>query len=129
MTKNQSPTMCKHCHMPHPSYDYHGNPSAKNVLLELRKRYEKLPPNERMFRMENWAVRKGLRRNAVIRTFQPKDVKGNPIGEPRKKPEGGNVVMCGYGKLVEADKWLGSFNEFDQKIADSQAVDINPLPF
>lgn len=90
--------LCKYCGVVHieDAYNFYLNPNVKSVLLELKKRYETLPPDEQSYRMDNWAVKRGLRLNSIITV----------MGDGQKKPEGGTVVMCGYAKLVDADIWL-----------------------
>lgn len=102
---------CQFCNLVHEAdaYDFYKNPSAVDILLKLRGRYESLPPDEQQYRMENWAVKRGLRRNATV-----------SVVNGQKKPEGGKVVMCGYGKLVDCDIWLRKFEDKEKEDTEAE---------
>lgn len=96
----------------HDEFDYFKHPLVKGQLNALNEKYKSLPLDEQLYRMENWAVRRGLRRNATIL-----DEKGN------KKPDGGTVVNTGYPRLVNADRWL-------RKMLDGEPKKLSTeLPF
>lgn len=95
----------------HEEFDYFKHPMVKGQLNALNERYKSLPLNEQLYRMENWAVKRGLRRGANIL-----DEKGN------RKPDGGTVVMPGYQRLVNADRWL-------RRMSDGVEVKKSELPF
>lgn len=100
--KDSATDPCRYCNVCHQAdaYDFFKFPPAKEILRKLKERYDALPQDEQLYRMENWAVRRGLRKGSTTEMVAD-----------QKKPVGGKVVMCGYDKLVQADIWLRKLEE------------------
>lgn len=89
----------------HEEFDYFFNPSKKSELLKLRENLNKLPPDERLYEVENYAVRNGVRKNPLYEQWRGE-------GKNHKCPTGGSVVMPAYGRLLNAYKWLQKLEEY-----------------
>ncbi len=85
-------------------FDYFKHPAKKDDLRKLRQKLSILPEEERLYEVENYAVRRGLRRGASTVVFAV-------AGKEHRQPEGGTVVMPGYARLLEAYRWLQKMEE------------------
>ena len=114
--KKQESTTCQFCLSDlkpgewHDEFDFYKHPDAKRTLLELKKKYDALPEDEKLYSMENYAVSKNLLRWPTIGVIEVEEGRG------QKKPMGGAVVMPGYSRLVEADRWLRKLSDQEGEV-------------
>ena len=94
----------------HEQFDFYKHPHCKPALRRLRGLLDALPEDERLYGMENLAVKRGFLRNVKIEL----------LSDFYKKPIHGDIVLPGYEMLCGAYKWLGKLEEYDIKIGESQ---------
>lgn len=98
---------CKYCNLAHENPNPFENPAYKSVLYKLQAKLKEIG---RPYGSGSWDW---VEKYAIQRKL--KSVHG--------------VVMCGYGKLVEAYSWLIKLEEFDKKIDASRPQVATDLPF
>ena len=116
MTRKEENKTCKFCYASlsdaeyHEEFDFYKHPDVKRILRRLRDDINQLPENERLYGMENFAVKKGWLNDSTRHICESA---GGQI-----RPDGGQVVVPQYSSLFEAYKWLRKLEEVEPPVPE-----------